>query len=129
LEKIFKEALGDDKIKIQVEALKSDSVPGIILLSEQSRRMQEMSRLFGGGQDMAGMFPDEETLVLNTNNSLIKSILNLDGREDKKEEVELICRHIYDIVLMSHRQLEPEAMTRFIERNNLLLNRLVESEN
>jgi len=127
LEKLFKEALGDDKLKIQVESLKAASVPGVILLSEQSRRLQEMSRMFGG-PEADNMFPKEETLVLNRNNSLIKSILKLKDRQEKKDDVKLLCQHVYDLAMMSHKQLEPEAMTRFIERSNQILTRLVEAE-
>ena len=95
----------------------------MILLSEQSRRMQEMSKMFGG-MDMSHMFPKEETLVLNKNNNLDKTILKLKDNEDKKEDVKLICEQVYDLAMMSHKQFEAEAMTKFIERSNLILSRL-----
>jgi Molecular chaperone, HSP90 family len=128
LEKLFKAALSDDKLKIQVEALKAASVPSMILLSEYSRRMQEMSRMYGGGMDMRNMFPEEQTLVLNRNNHLIKALIKLKDKEDKKQDTDMICQHIYDLALMSHKQLEPEAMTRFIDRSNMLLARLADVE-
>ncbi len=124
LEKVFKEALGNESLKIQVEGLKVSNVPGIILLSEQSRRMQEMSKMFGG-MDMSHMFPNEETLVLNKNNGLIKSIMDLSEKEDRKEDLKMICEHVYDLAEMSHKQLSPEAMTKFIERSNQLLVKIV----
>lgn len=127
LEKVFKENLGNDKLKIKVEALKVATVPGMILLSEQARRFQEMSRMYGG-LNFGGLEGEEVTLVLNSNNSLIKSILEIKDKEDKKEDLKLICEHIYDLSRMSHKQLEPEAMTRFIERSNLMLSRFA-SEN
>jgi molecular chaperone HtpG len=112
-----------------VEALKTISVPGIILLSEYSRRMQEMSKMYGmNGMDLSGMFSDEQTLVLNSNNSLIKAVAKMAGNDDKKENVDLICKHVYDLAMMSHKQLDPEAMTKFIERSNLLLGRLAEHQ-
>jgi molecular chaperone HtpG len=129
LERLFREALSNDKLKVQVEALKAASIPGMILLSEYSRRMQEMSRMYGmGGMDVKDMFPEEQTLVLNRNNHLIKAIVSLKDNEAKKDDVGMICQHIYDLALMSHRQLEPEAMTRFIERSNRLLARLADIE-
>ena len=128
LEKIFKEALENDKLKINIEALKKDSVPAMILLSEYSRRMQEMSRMYGmNGMNMNGMFPDEQTLVLNSNNPLIQSVVKMAGSEDKKEDVKLICRHVYDLAMMSHKQLSPDEMTKFIERSNMLLSKLAEN--
>jgi molecular chaperone HtpG len=126
LEKLFKGALGDDKLKIQVESLKSASVPGIILLSEQSRRMQDMSRMFGGA-DMSHMFPEERTLVLNKKNDLVQALVKLSDNESKKEEVEMVCQHIYDLTMMGHKPLEPEAMTKFIDRSNKILARMVEA--
>lgn len=129
LESLFKEALSNDKLKVQVESLKAASVPGMILLSEYSRRMQEMSRMYGAmGMDMGSMFPEEQTLVLNRNNSLIRAVSKLKDQENKKDEAHMICQHIYDLAMMSHKQLEPEAMTRFIERSNRILSMLVETE-
>ncbi|MBZ4646048.1 MAG: molecular chaperone HtpG [Petroclostridium sp.] len=127
LEKIFKETLNNEKLKIQVENLKAANVSGMILLSEHSRRMQEMSAMFGG-MDMRAMFPEEQTLVLNKNNNLIKMILTLKDKPEKKEDVKMICEQIYDLAMMSHKQLESEAMTRFIERSNKILTRLAELE-
>lgn len=129
LETVFREAVGNDKLKIQVEALKASSTPGIILLSEYSRRMQEMSRMYGmNGMDFGNMFQDEQTLVLNRSNSLIQAVTKLAGNDNKKDDVTLICRHVYDLAMMSHKQLEPEAMANFIERSNALLGKLAELE-
>lgn len=125
LEKIFKDNIERENLKIQVENLKASSVPGMILLSEQSRRMQEMSRMFGG-MNMPGMFPQEETLVLNRNNDLILRLLKLSEKEDKKDDVKMICEHVYDLAMMSHKQLEPEAMTKFIDRSNQILTRVAQ---
>jgi len=127
LEKIFKEAIGNDKLKISVEALKTTSVPGMILLSEYSRRMKEFSRMYGmNNMDTANLFPEEQTLVLNSSNSLIQSVAKMAADESKKEDVNLICRHVYDLAMMSNKQLDRDAMTGFIERSNLLLEKLVE---
>ncbi len=126
LEKLFKDTLGNDKLKVQVESLKSATVPGIILLSEQSRRMQEMSRMFGGGMDIKNMFPEEITLVLNRSNSLIKALMVIKDKEERKEDVGMICEQVYDLAMMSHKQLEADAMTRFIERSNKLLEKLAD---
>lgn len=114
---IFKKALGDDSLKIEVQGLKSEDIPAMVLLSEQSRRMKEMYRSYG--QQFAGMsemFKDEYTLTINPNNSLIKKLSQLP--EDTKK---LVCEHIYDLAMLSNRPLEPEAMSKFIERSNKLL--------
>jgi len=125
LEKLFKETVNDEKLKVQVEALKNESVPAMILLSEQSRRMQEMSKMFGGGMDMSNMFPKEQTLVLNSSNRLVKAVIDLKDNEAKKDDVKLISEHIYDLAMMSHQPLEPDAMSKFIERSNEILMKLI----
>lgn len=116
----FKEKIGDESLKIEVQALKDENVPAVILLGEQSRRMQEMYRAYG--QQMAGMadmFKDEFTLVLNSNNTLIKKVDKLSD-----EDAELLIGHIYDLAKISHSPLGAEQMTRFVERSNKLLGKL-----
>ncbi|NMB97347.1 MAG: molecular chaperone HtpG [Clostridiaceae bacterium] len=126
LEKLFREAMKDEKLKVQVENLKTTSVSAMIMLPEHSRRMHDFSRYFGG-QDMSHMFPTEESLVLNNNNSIIQLILKMKDKEENKEDVTLLCQHVYDLAMMSHKQLEPEAMTRFIERSNILLEKIAQN--
>ena len=83
LKEAFKEILGNDKLKVEVEKLKSEDVPAVLLLSEQSRRLQDLGRMFGGF-DNANMFPGEETLVLNGRNPLIKMLADLYKDDGKK---------------------------------------------
>lgn len=123
LEKIFKEALENDKLTFKVENLKDEDIPAILLLSEDARRMQNMRSMFAG-MDMGDMFKDEETLVINNRNSLVKSIISKAGDEnagDTTDDIKLICRHIYDLARISSTQLEPEEMARFIARSNDIL--------
>lgn len=117
----FKTAVGDENLKIEVQALKNEATPAVILLSEQSRRMKEMYRSYG--QQFAGMgdmFKDEFTLVLNSNNKLIKSI---DGMDEDSRKV--LCEHIYDLAMLCHKPLSPEQMTKFVERSNKLMEKLI----
>ena len=116
----FKNEIKDDTLKIEVQSLKDDSIPAVILLGEQSRRMQEMYKAYG--QQMAGMadmFHYEFTLVLNSNNSLIKKIDTLND-----EDANLVIDHVYDLAKISHSPLPAEQMTKFIERSNKLLEKL-----
>jgi molecular chaperone HtpG len=124
LEKLFKDVLGNKDLKVQVEKLKTESTPAVILLSEQSRRMQEMSRMFGGG-DMGSMFPKEETLVINRSNKLVKALITSLKDKEKNEERELLVKQIYDIAMLSHRPLEPEAMTAFVQRTLQLMEKII----
>ena len=89
----------------------------MVTLSEESRRMQDMMKMYG----MAGMNPDmfgtNVTLVLNANNALVKYIL--DNKEG--ENTNIFCEQLYDLALISHKQLSPEEMTKFIERSNKIM--------
>ncbi len=120
LTETFKKALGVENITIKVESLKNPDISSLITLSEESRRMQEMMKMYG----MAGMNFDAdmfggkgETLVLNSNNELVKYVLdNKDG-----EHTDDICCQLYDLAVLANRPLAPEAMTRFVTRSNRLL--------
>jgi len=123
LEKIFRDALKDDKLKIKVESLKSPSIPAVVLLSEESRRMQDLSRMFGGG-DIGHLFPSEQTLVLNRKSELIQSLLKMSADKTRENDVKIICEQVYDLAMLGHKQLEPDEMTRFIERSSQILARI-----
>lgn len=125
LEKMFRAALGNETLKVSVEALKSDGTPAVILLSEQSRRFREMSRSFGGGMDMASMFPNEETLVLNLRNPLIMRLMELDGESAREEDVTFAARQIFDLAMIAHKPLDGQAMADFLDRSNQLLSKML----
>ena len=118
---IFKDALKDDSLKIEVQALKSEDMPAVILLSEESRRMQEMYRSYG--QQFAGMgdmFKDEFTLVINSANPLIKKLSGIEG-----EDRDMLAKQIFDLAMLCHKPLEPDKMTEFVKRSNDLMQKLI----
>ncbi len=117
---MFKNQLNDDKLKIEVQNLKNEDIPAVILLSEESRRMQEMYRSYGQQfAGMADMFHDEFTLVINANNALIKKLDSLDD-----ESRALVIDHVYDLAKISHSPLEADQMSKFIARSNEILTKL-----
>ena len=114
---IFRKALGNDKLEVKVEKMKNENISSMITLSEESRRMQDMMKMYSmNGMDM-GMFGGGETLVLNANNKLVQYILaHKDG-----ENVNLFCEQLYDLAMISHQPLAPEKMTKFISRSNEIM--------
>lgn len=124
LEELFKEATSNKVNNIKVENLKNVGTPAMILVSEQSRRMAEMSKMFGGMQ-MPDMFAEEKTLVINNNNPIIKKLASLDY-ENKKDDINLICQYILDLALIANKELNAEEMNDFINRSNELLNKVIE---
>ena len=97
--------------------LKNDKIASIMTLSEESRRMQDMMKMYGMGGMDSNPFAGEETLILNAKNNLVKHLLeNSDG-----EYTKIICEQLYDLALLSHKQLDSESMTKFIRRSNEIL--------
>lgn len=124
LEELFKEATSNKVNNIKVENLKNVGTPAMILVSEQSRRMAEMSKMFGGMQ-MPDMFAEEKILVINNNNPIIKKLASSDY-ENKKDDINLICQYILDLALIANKELNAEEMNDFINRSNELLNKVIE---
>ena len=121
---IFKKALSKENLTIKVERLKNEGVSAMITLSEESRRMQEMMKMYNMGQDMdPAMFGMEggETLILNANNRLVQYVID----HPEGEHTELICQHLYDLAQLSNRPLDAESMTEFIARSNEILGLLI----
>lgn len=117
LTEIFKKALGKDNLNVRVEKLKNDSISSMITLSEESRRMQDMMKMYAMGGMDPNMFGGQETLVLNANNKLVNYIFkNKDG-----EHVDMICKQLYDLAMLSHKPLEAQAMTEFVTRSNEIM--------
>lgn len=120
LTELFKKALDTDNLTVKVEALKNENTSSMLTLSEESRRMQEMMKMYG----MAGMGMDPnmfggqgETLVLNSNNSLVKYVLE----NPDSENTPTICCQLYDLAVIANRPLSADAMTKFIARSNEIL--------
>ena len=131
MQELFRNALANEKLNVKLEALKAEKVSAMILLSEESRRMMEMLEAYANNEEFRAMFANqkpEETLVLNKNNKLVKALLSMADKAEKPEDVSLLCRQLYDLALMSHRPLTSEEMTDFIDRSNLLLEKLTEFE-
>lgn len=128
LEKLFKEAIDKDELKIKVEGLKNANLPAMILLSEESRRMEEMMARFG---DLGINYtpPKEETLVLNRNSDLIKALVELSKDKSRNEDTKMICQQIYDLALIAHKPLDSQELMEFIDRSNKILAKLAGAKN
>lgn len=124
LEKIFKESLGKEDLKLKVENYKTSEVSAMIVLSEENRRMQDMMKMYGSMGLDSNMFPSNEELVLNKNNKLVKYLLE-NNYDEKKEIMDTVAKQIYDLALIGHKQLSPEKMVEFIKRSNQILEMII----
>ena len=116
--KLMKKALKNEKLEIKVEKLKNKKVSSVITLSEDSRRMQDMMKMYAmPGMDMNMFGGEGETLILNANHPLVQYVTeHQDG-----ENVGLICEQLYDLAKLQHAPLSPEAMTKFVNRSNEIM--------
>ncbi|ALB44686.1 MULTISPECIES: molecular chaperone HtpG [Clostridium] len=126
IEDLFKTALGDKIKNLSIEGLKNEEIPALILVSEESRRMAQMSKMYAkSGMSFPGMFDEEKTLVINNKSAIIKKLLEVSKNESKKEDVKFICEHILDLAKIANKELDAAEMDEFIKRNNMLLNKVV----
>ncbi len=118
LKKLFQKATGKDSLEVKVERLKDEKVSSMITMSEESRRMQDMMKMYAangmGGMDLGDM---GQTLILNEGNALVQYVLN----HEDGEHSDLFCKQLYDLALLSHQPLAADKMTEFIERSNQIM--------
>lgn len=118
LTETFRKALGNDKLEVKVEKLKNADISSMVTVSEESRRMQDMMKMY----NMYGMDPsmfggNGEVLVLNANNTLVQYVLEHGDGETTPE----LCEQLYDLAHLSHGSLTPERMSKFIVRSNKIM--------
>ncbi len=110
----FRKVMENDKLNVKVEKLKDDKVASMITLSEQSRRMQEMMKMYGMAGMDPSMFGSEVTLTLNANHPLVQFV----AEHGDNENTPVICKQLYDMAMLAHKPLTPEEMTAFVQRSN-----------
>ena len=120
LVEIFRKALGNDKLEVKVEKMKDENVASMITLSEESRRMQEMMKMYGMSGMDPSMFGTNATLILNANHPLVEYVVaHKDG-----ENTGMFCHQLYDLAMLAHKPLSPEEMTEFVKRSNEIMMKL-----
>ena len=117
LSELFKKALNRENLTVKVESLKNEKVSSMMTISEESRRMQEMMKMYNMYGMDPSMFGGQETLILNANNKLVQYVLE----NQEAENTKVFCEQLYDLALISHRQLTPEEMTKFVARSNEIM--------
>lgn len=114
---IFRKELNNDKLDVKVEKLKDDNVASMAVLPEQSRRMEEMMKMYGMGGMDASMFGSQATLILNSNHPLVQFIVE----HKRSKSVPVICRQVFDLAMLAHKPLSPAEMTAFVQRSNEIM--------
>ena len=124
LKGVFEKALKKKDMKVSVRKLKNKKIASMITLSEESRRMQDMMKMYS----MPGMDPsmfggsDGETLILNANHPLVEYLSNNKDSDDSK----MFAEQLYDLAKLQQAPLSPDEMTQFVQRSNDILLKLTE---
>ncbi|MBQ3154532.1 MAG: hypothetical protein IJB88_04815, partial [Clostridia bacterium] len=119
LETLFKTAIGKEDAKVTFVPLGEEDAPALVSVSEESRRMADMMRMYsmqGGKEDFS--FPVEEVLSVNTQSALIKKLASLPEGDEKAAR---IAKHIYLSAVMLARPLTPEELRDYVTLNREIL--------
>jgi molecular chaperone HtpG len=125
LKKLFTEISGNEKLTVNFSALKDDKIPAILNISEESRRFNDMMKMyamFDKDKNPAAM-PEEATLVLNTSNSLIKKLEGMCS-DTPSDVAKAIAKQIYILALVGQRQLTADELSEFLNNSFNLLERI-----
>ena len=114
LAEMFRKAVGQAEMPVELSALADEELPALVTENEQMRRLKEMNRMYG--QEL--MIPDSFTLVLNRRNATVQALAE---RDPEDEMTVLLCQQIYDLARMSAKPLEAEEITAFIQRSQKLV--------
>jgi len=121
LSELFSEVLGKDTVDVEAKSLASDSLPGFIMMKEDLRRLKEYLSL--SGQSFPHSIEGKKTFVVNTNNKLVSSLPKL-SKEDPTLTKDLI-NQLYELSLLSQKELEPSKLAEFVERSGRVLEKLL----
>ncbi len=117
---LFRTVSGNEKLEVKFEVLKDASLPSMLTVSEQSRRMEEMMKMYAmqtGGKDQAPQFPLEYTLLLNTSSPLISKLADLTAEgagEDAAAKAKLIAGQIWQLSVLAQRKFTAEELKTFL---------------
>lgn len=117
LKKLFVKVSGDEKLKVEFSALKDAAVPLLLTVSEESRRMEEMMKLYAmSGMGAMGAFPTEATLTINTASPLIAKLGAMEGEKQEKT-----AAYLYRLALLSQRKLTADELKQFLSDGYAIL--------
>ena len=122
LEKLFRKVSGNEQLKIEFSPLADEKIPALLNISEQSRRFEDMMNLYKiAGQDVNPYsIPQEATLILNSNSSLIKKLASA-----SEETAEKIAKHTYTLALLGQRKLSADELAAFVEESSEIMEMLI----
>ncbi len=111
----------EESLEVEAKSLSNDDIPAFIMMKEEERRLRDYINI---SQKKDISLPTKKTLVVNTNNSLINNIIKLSQKN--KDLATSLIRNIYDLTLLSQRELATKEFPKFIKRSKCLLEKLTQ---
>lgn len=112
--------LGLDKVAVEAKSLASDNIPAFVVVDEETRRLREYFAL--SNQSMPFDLAGKRTFVVNTNNKLIQKLQEVGNKDPQLAED--VVRHLYELSLLSQKELDPASMSGFVTRSAQVLEKL-----
>ena len=117
---LFTSIEGGDKLNVTFEAIKDSKIPAILNVSEESRRMDELMKLYALAEnETASSLPLDTTLIINTGSPVTEKLVDL--VKENSENKERFARYVYKLALMSYRRLSADEMQGFLDDSYKLL--------
>jgi molecular chaperone HtpG len=110
---VFEKAINNKNMNVTVESLAPDELPVVITMSEFMRRMKDMAKMGGGGYAFMGSMPDNYSVAINGNHSIVQKIIKAETEEKKS----LLAKQAFDLGLLSQNMLTGADLTSFIKRS------------
>ncbi len=120
LKELFKKVAGNDKVEVKTESLKSKDVPALLTVSEQSRRFEDMMKLYAAPGETPPAFPMDYTLTLNTSSEIYKKLCELAEGSDA-ERAESFASFVYRLALIAQKKLSADELSAFLNEGYKLL--------
>jgi len=123
LRTLFRAVSGNEQLNVRFEALKDADIPTILNVSEESRRMEDMMRMYRmSGEDAMPPFPTDTTLIVNTTSPLVEKVAAMQTADAEKAKG--FASYLYRLAVLSQRRFNAEEMQEFLKDSYRILTEL-----
>lgn len=118
--------LSRESVEVEAKSLAGDHITGLVVIDENQRRMRDyMIAMAPEGQKHEFQSMQKITFVVNTNNKLLDSIRKLDRKNP--ELAQELVQEVFDLALLSQREMVPDQLNLFIERTSIIMEKLTQA--
>ncbi len=124
LTELYRRVSASEELEVKFATLKDGDLPAMLTVSEESRRMEEMMRMYAmqSGMDAPAAYPVAYTLTVNLASPLTTRLATLCDTDPATAEA--IAAQVWRLSLLSQRKLTAEELKTFLTASFDLLGRL-----